>query len=238
MTRDQVVHAMDGNGIEKAIVQPFPGAPDAVQVHNEIAALGDSIGSRVLGLASVNPHMDHAKYQAEIRRCVDDLGFVGVKLHTLGHAVHPVSDDALVVFETAAALGIVVMVHTGPGMPFADPTHLLERARQFPDTPIVLAHAGASASPGSAIAVAKQCDNIYLEPSWCKATEVRAMINALGPDRVLFGTDTPENVRVELAKYEEIRLTEVEAAWVFGGTATAVFGLRSGVDAELPRGGA
>lgn len=230
VTEDQILEAIDRYEIDRIVVQPFPGAPDAAEVHDRIARLGESTGGRVVGLASLNPHVDRQVYEREIRRCVEDLGFVGAKLHTLGHAVHPLSEDASVVFDTAASLGIAVMVHTGPGMPFADPAFLIERADQYPDTPIVLAHAGASVSPTTAIAVARQCDNVFLEPSWCKASEVRSMVNALGSQRVMFGSDTPVNLRVEFAKYEEIGLTDADRTAVFATTAASVFRL------DLPTG--
>jgi predicted TIM-barrel fold metal-dependent hydrolase len=223
VTEDEVRRALDEYGIDRVIVQPFPGAPDPVGVHNRIADLAASTDGQVVGLASLNPHVERSDYEAEIRRCVEDLGFVGVKLHTLGHAVHPKSDDAQVVFETAAMLGVAVMVHTGPGMPFSDPALLIDRAVQFPETAIVLAHAGASVSPATAIAVARQCGNVYLEPSWCRAAEARAMINAIGAERVMFGSDTPINLRVEFAKYDEIGLTDDEKAAVFEVAATKAF---------------
>jgi len=76
---------------------------------------------RFLGIASINPHLGDACLK-EIRRCVENLGFVGVKLHTIGHAVLPTSRDALRVFELANELGVPVLVHTGTGIPFAQPS--------------------------------------------------------------------------------------------------------------------
>ena len=220
-----VLESMDSHGIALSIVQPYPGAPDARQVHDDIAALRESSGGRVVGLASFNPHRDQAEYFAEIERCVRTLGFVGVKLHTIGHAVDPGSADGETVFTTARELGVPVMVHTGPGLPFADPALLIARARAFPEVTVVLAHAGAAIVTGNAIAAAEVCDNIVLETSWCRPGDIAVMIARVGADRVMFGTDAPNNVSTEIAKYDALGLTAPVRAAVLGGTATRVFGL-------------
>jgi predicted TIM-barrel fold metal-dependent hydrolase len=153
------------------------------------------------------------------------LGFVGVKLHTIGHALDPGSTDASTVFRTAHQLGVPVMVHTGPGMPFADPSLLIARAREFPDVTIVLAHAGAAIVTGTAIAAAEVCDNIVLETSWCRPGDIGAMIARLGADRVMFGSDAPNNVSTEVAKYASLDLTPQQREAVLEGTARRVFHL-------------
>jgi predicted TIM-barrel fold metal-dependent hydrolase len=48
-----------------------------------------------------------------VERCVKELKFVGVKLHTIGHGVNPLTEDGDLVFATAFELGIPAMVHTG-----------------------------------------------------------------------------------------------------------------------------
>ena len=224
-TDEQVLTSMDVGDIGLAIVQPYPGAPDARQVHDDIAALAARSGGRIVGLASFNPHRDAGEYHTEIARCVNDLGFVGVKLHTIGHAVDPASADAETVFVTARELGIPVMVHTGPGLPFADPTLVLARARAFPEVTIILGHAGHGIVSGNAVAVAEVCDNIVLETSWCRPGDIGGMIQRLGPERVMFGTDSPSNVATELAKYASLGLDDDARSQVLEGTARRVFRL-------------
>jgi len=220
-----VLGVLEQHGVSRTIVQPYPGAPDVPATHDRIAALARASAGRVVGLASVNPHTDEADYFAEVARCVRELGFVGVKLHTIGHAVNPRGRDAEKVFETARQLGVPVMIHTGPGVPFADPGMVAPRARQFPDVTIVLAHAGAGIFTGSAIALAETFDNVVLETSWCKAPDIATMVALLGPRRVMFGSDHPGNVGPELAKYRAGGLGDAALAAVLGGTASEVFAL-------------
>src|SRR3954468_14645020 len=135
VSEDALLANLDRNGIDVAIVQPFPGAPEPRAVHDRIANLAAKHPGRIYGLASVNPHCEHDAYYREVERCVRELRFVGVKLHTIGHAVNPLSGDGQLVFDTARALGIPVMIHTGMGVPFALPTLALPRAREYPETP-------------------------------------------------------------------------------------------------------
>ncbi len=211
------------SGLQGAIIQPFPGAPDPVETHDRIAAFVADSDFSCWGLASLTPHQDEDAYKAEVRRCVQALGFVGVKLHTIGHAVNPGSTDAARIFEVAEELDIPVMVHTGDGIPFADPAAVLQRAREFPDVRVVLAHAGGSAFAGSAIAVAETSPNVYLETSWCKTPEIGMMIDRLGAERVMLGADLPFNIDPEVHKYRALRLSPRDEEAVFRGTASEVF---------------
>jgi predicted TIM-barrel fold metal-dependent hydrolase len=148
-----------------------------------------------------------------------------VKLHPLAHAVSPALPVSDVVFETASELGVPVMVHTGTGAPFALPSLLIRRARQFPALRIVLAHAGFAIYSEEAIVAAEVCDNIFLEPTWCIAGDIRRMVKTLGPERVMFGGDLPSNVPVELTKYRTLDFTDEERSWCLWRTAATVFGL-------------
>lgn len=115
-TEEDMMRRMDESGVDTTIVQPYPGAKEAAKTHDKIAELCAKNPGRFVGLASVSPHGNHDAYHREIERCVKDLHFVGVKLHTIGHGVNPLSEDGDFVFATAHELGIPAMVHTGAGV--------------------------------------------------------------------------------------------------------------------------
>lgn len=222
---DVILDVMEKNDIGGMIIQPYPGSPDLAGTHDRIAALTKQTNGRIRGLASVNPHQDEDTYFAEVERCVKELNFVGVKLHTIGHAINPRTSDAEKVFETARQLDIPVMVHTGPGIPFADPAMVAPRARQFPDVTIILGHAGHGMFTGGAISMAETFDNIVMETSWSRAPDIAMMVNHLGTRRVMLGTDHPGNVATELTKYRTGNLTAEQLEESMGKTATEVFKL-------------
>ena len=224
---DEVIRTMDENGIDVAILQPYPGAPDAIAVHNEIAELAKKCPGRIFGIASVNPRfLGKDKYFAEVERCIKDLGFVGVKLHTIGHAVSPVSEIGGWVFEAANKFEVPIQVHTGTGLPFALPSACIPQAMKYPDLPIVLLHAGWVIVSADAYITAKAYPNIYLETSWSVGAEIEWWVNELGAHRIMMGSDLPNNRAAELAKYRALNLTDEQFEQVLGGTAIDVYKLK------------
>lgn len=222
----EIVDCIARHELAHVLAMPFPGAPDGPAVHDRIAALGARTGGAVRGIVNVTPHQDPGAYRHEAERCVRELGFVALKLHTIGHAVEPDSRDGRLVFATAAALGVPVMVHTGGhGEPFASPAHCLPLARAHPEVTVVLAHAGMGVATRQAGIVAAECPNVVLETSWCPVLDTGWLISELGPERVMLGSDAIANVPVELAKFRALELSDAALARCLGGTAAEVFGL-------------
>lgn len=224
ITEELLLGTMAANGIDVTMVMPAAGA-DPRPAHDAIADLAEREAGRVFGIASIPPLLGEDIYVGELRRCVERLGFKAVKLHPQAHATSPVLPVADVVFRTAAELGIPVMVHTGTGAPFALPSLLIRRARQYPDLKIILAHAGFAVYTEEAIIAAEVCENIYLEPSWCLAGDIGKMVRLLGPERVMYGGDLPYNVPIELAKPQAAGLSPKETEWFLWRSARDVFDL-------------
>jgi len=222
---DDLLRVLDEQAVDQALVMPFPGAPDAAEAHDAIADLAHTSG-RVRGVVNLSPHVPAAAYAAEAERCVRALGFVALKLHTVGHAVDPMSRHGARVFAEARRLGVAVIVHTGGvGEPFASPSHCLPPARAFPDVPIVLAHAGMGVATREAGIVARECPNVWLEKSWCSVLDLRWLLDYVGPDRLMMGSDALENLPLELAKYRALGLDRARLERCLAGTAREVFKL-------------
>jgi predicted TIM-barrel fold metal-dependent hydrolase len=220
-----LLDTLERNAVDKALVMPFPGAADAAAVHDDIAALAHETG-RVAGIVNLNPHRDRAAYAAEAERCVRELGFVALKLHTVGHAVDPMSRDGAMVFEEATRLGVPVMIHTGGvGEPFASPSHCLPLARRFPETKVVLAHAGGGISTREAGIVAAECDNVWLETSWCSILDLLGLVEHVGAARLMMGSDSLENLPLAIQHYRSLGLDDAALDRCLGGPAAEVFGV-------------
>lgn len=210
-TEKEVIQAMDSYGVDVAIVQPFVDTPTidaARKLHDRIAKMSKENPKRIFGMISLNPHLEEEEFEKEVTRCVKDLGFVGIKLSPIAHACNPLSKDGMRVFEIADKLDIPVMVHTGSGIPFALPSLIIPIAKKFSHLKIVLAHSGGNISSQEALIVAKECENVYLEPSWVGIHTVKNWIKFLGAKRIMFGSDILENCPVELAKFKSMGLSE------------------------------
>jgi predicted TIM-barrel fold metal-dependent hydrolase len=69
---------------------------------------------------------------------------------------------------------------------------------------VILAHAGFAIYTPEAAAVAQECPNIFLETSWCTPQAIGLLLRTLEPGRVMFGSDLPVNLPVELAKVDAV----------------------------------
>ena len=83
-------------------------------------------------------------------------GVVALKITPIAHACHPSSKDAYYVYEVCRELKVPLMIHTGNGIPFADPTSVYQGAKDHPDVPVILAHAGSESFNQQARLLAKK----------------------------------------------------------------------------------
>jgi len=215
------------NGINVTLVQPGTAHDlrTAQAQHDAIADLARRHPGRFHGIANPSPYLPEKEYTREVRRCVRDLGFRGVKLHPYAHGVNPLGRSGRRVFALADELGLPVMVHTGSGLPWSAPSLLGPIAAEHPQLKIVAAHAGGMMMAGEAGLLAAQHDNVCLEPSWVGGFVVREWVRRLGPQRIMFGSDHADNAAAELVKLRSADLSEEELSWVLGRTAAVVFGL-------------
>ena len=116
-TEEELLRRMDENGVDATIVQPYPGVKDAPETHDRIAELCVKHPGRFFGLASVSPHGNHEAYRREMERCIRDLHFVGIKLHTIGHGVNPLSEDGDFVFQPLTNWGFPLWSTRVPASP-------------------------------------------------------------------------------------------------------------------------
>jgi uncharacterized protein (TIGR03086 family) len=124
----------------------------------------------------------------DVRRRLEH-GAVGLKLHPSYDEYPADAPDLDPFLEVAADAGVPVTVHTAPGP--SDPDLIRKLAERFPAVPFVLYHTFLGLPEGRRRAArhAQQLANLHLETSWCRADEVLRLIDEVGADRVLFGSD-------------------------------------------------
>jgi predicted TIM-barrel fold metal-dependent hydrolase len=226
-TEEQLLSAMDANGVETLMLQPGIVTPNQRKAHERIRDFALAHPGRVYGIACFSPYLEEGEYSRLVRWTVKELGFKGVKMHPYAFCHSPGHPAAEKIFRAAAEFDIPVMIHTGNGVPNALPSLCLPAARKHPDLKIILAHAGGGMYAAEATIVAQECPNVYLETSWVPIYELQAMVNKLGPERILFGSDLANNIPVELAKYRSLGLSEDALGWCLGKTARKLFKLDS-----------
>jgi len=216
------------HGCDVTILQPGEThrLEDARKEHDDIALACREHPGTFYGMANPAPHLQGTQYEDEIKRCVEELGFVGIKLNTVAGATAPGSKDGMKVFAQAALHGIPVMVHTGDG-PLSHPCSLVPVARKFDTVKIIMAHAGGKSLGCEVPLVMETCANLYVETSGGSPQAVRQACRREQGRRAMFGCDHAGRYRQEYAKIAELKLNDEVRERVLGGTATEVFGLRA-----------
>ncbi|SIS19499.1 Predicted metal-dependent hydrolase, TIM-barrel fold [Natronorubrum thiooxidans] len=228
-TVDSVIEAMDENGVDATILQPLGGDNDksVAETHDQIYEASQEHEGRIFGTAAVNPHLGTEFVHEEITRCVQELDFKYVKLHTLAWGVDPTTDIAYDVFDACVENDVPVMVHTGPhGMPFSVPGMYMPVAEDYPELDIVFAHmGGAYTLAQEAIFMAERYDNIYLDTTLVLNMYLKRAMEAVGADRIMMAAEHSSNIPVALTKVDCIGATEEQKAKILGGTAVDFYDL-------------
>lgn len=225
ITDTKLLDFMNRNDIDLALVMPHAVTDDPLIAHEDVVDLCQRFPNRFFGIANFSPLLDEGEYRRAVTRFVREHGFVALKLNPMQHLASPLMPNSDKVFDTAADLGVPVIVHTGLGIPWSLPSLCIPQARRHPGLPIILAHAGYSVYTAEAYVAASECANIYLEPSWCSIHDLKWLIQKIGSERILFGSDQPENVPIELAKYHALELDEQTLEDCLWRTAQKVFKL-------------
>jgi predicted TIM-barrel fold metal-dependent hydrolase len=74
--------------------------------------------------------------------------------------------------------------------------------------------------------IAKEYENVFIEPSWLNIYNIKVVLEALGPTRLMFSSDMPANIPVELAKYKTLTDDSEILEQLLSRTAMDVFKLK------------
>lgn len=216
-------------GIDLTVLQPalVHTLEEVREQHDAIYDFAKRHPGKFLGMANPNPHLPDDVYVAEVTRCVRELGFIGVKIHTAAHGVDPSGRDGRRVFQVARDLNIPVMIHTGAGIPFANPSSILPVAREYGDVPIVLAHCGMMVMASEMLSVFQLCPNVYADITWTGGFLLKHWVSEVGAHRFLFGTDHADNCGTELAKVRTCGLSDEAQEWILSKSAMQVYNFGS-----------
>lgn len=222
---DDLLLDMDRLGIDKSLLIPFPVVEDESETHEEIGRAVGGHRDRFAGAACLNPFCPEHEYRDKVRRCREEYGFVALKLQPQYQALNPLLDRNRFVFETAIENNLPLIWHTGSGIPYALPSLLMLPAREYPDLCLVLSHCGGGGLLlGEAMTAAAFCPNVYLELSSLMPNHILEVLQRITPDRLMIGSDLPENAEIEFAKILSLPVTEDTKREILAGTALRVFG--------------
>lgn len=250
---EKLIQRLDETGIDRQVVFPVDWGlglgdpPVGIEEYNERIADLQARDDRIIGFAGVDPRRPNAVDLVET--AFDDWGLQGLKLHpTAGFHLH--AGETYRVLDLADRRGLPVLTDSGPiGAPlyskYSDPRHVDEVLTEFPALDLIVAHMSLGWWRDLlAIAEMKRATRLRVDLSgWQERVEdqpeqfaraVRGFIDAIGADRVHWGTDDPvfdpvypkeewiEYVRGLADREERPTFTDEEIEQVLGGGAMAL----------------
>ncbi len=191
--------ALDGAGVQRALVSAWWGPEGPLLTNDDVAALVAAYPDRLKGIASVDLSrpMDAVR---ELRRRVTEDGFRGLRLLPWLWELPPDDRRYYPLYAECVELGVPFCLQvgqTGPLMPseFGRPIPHLERvALDFPELTIVAGHIGA---PWTAemVFMARKFENVYIDTSAYRPSrypvELLGLLKGRGARKVLFGSNWP-----------------------------------------------
>jgi predicted TIM-barrel fold metal-dependent hydrolase len=205
---DRWVAELDRHQVARAaLIASIPGDEESV------AAAIARHPSRLVGFFMLNPSAADAAER--LLRALSDWKLRAVCLFPAMHHYRLDDERVTATFEVAASRGAAVFVHCGVltvgvrkrlnlpspfNLRLGDPLTLATVAARFPKVPVIIPHFGAGFLR-EALMAADQCPNIHLDTSstnsWVKyhpgltlEAVMRQALEVVGPDRLLFGTDS------------------------------------------------
>ena len=230
-------------GVDFGLALGEPEVP-IQEVNRRLADFRDDHADRIWAFATIDPRRQGAA--DHIETALGDWDMDGLKLHPTAGFYHH-DKETYRVLEVAQRHGVPMLTDTGPIFAplyskYSHPENLDEVLSDFPDLDVIAAHMSFEWWRDlHAVAVNKVNTKLHVDISgWqerCKerpeefATAVRWLMDAVGSDRMLFGTDDPafdpvhpkeewlDNVRALADREAEPTFTDVEIDRLLGQNA-------------------
>jgi len=227
------IKMMDAAGVNKTLISAWYKQSTAMISNDEVADFVSQAPDRLVGVGSadITRPMEAVR---EIHRCVEDLGFVAIRVLPWLWELPPTDPHFYPVYVACCELGVPYCTqigHTGPLMSseVGRPIYLDRVALDFPELTIVAGHIGYPWTD-EAIAVATKHENVHIDTSaYTAARYPKALVDYLrshGRHKVMFGTNYPMITPAKcLEDLDQLGLDDETAALFLGGNAARVFGL-------------
>jgi predicted TIM-barrel fold metal-dependent hydrolase len=237
---DDLVQAMDEAGVDRAVCFTWPFADPALcaEGNDYLAAAVRRFPDRLVGFGCVQPADPGAA--REVERCAR-LGLRGLGELNADAQGWSLQDDAVIAPVVAASVANALpwtlhcsepVGHTYPGKGTATPDRVAGLAERHGDLRVIGAHLGgglpfyAHMPEVRALCRANLWFDTAAVPFLYDAGAYRSVIDMVGADRLLFGSDHPLlRAPRYLDTFATLQLSDGERSALLGATATALLDL-------------
>jgi len=254
---EMLLAEMDEAGIDTSVIFPVDfglelGDPEISikEVNRHYAELARKQPDKLISFASVDPRREGAADLFET--CVTEWGMRGLKLHPCS-GFYPNQKEVYPLLEIAQHNQLPVIIHSGSMMvplrsKYSQTIHLDDLGVDFPDLPIIAAHAGGMFGYQQMLSLMSIKLNFMADISawqiyamrdytgFCRA--LRKLLDFTEPERIFFGSDSP-SFRSIMSNTDWVQLirnlpykspdgtafTEDEIELIMGGNAKKLLGL-------------
>lgn len=192
-TAAAMVARMDRVGIDVLCISSHTALySDFAAGNDETAAAVEAFPTRLVGAVVLNAHYPEA-IGPELDRCLAHGGFRMIKLHSSLHKFHLDADEAETIWSEAEQRNLPVLVHSWSGSADCGFDPCDHVAGAHPDVRLLLGHSLAPDGYPDACRLVEAHPHVYLETATSTVNfgQLDYMVDRIGPDRILFGSDTP-----------------------------------------------
>ncbi len=225
---DAMIESMDAIGVDMCICSPHRAiGPDYRAGNEEVIEAADRFPGRILPYITMNPYYPISETEAEIEKWHSQGRIVGFKIHPSFAKYAADGDGYRPVWEHADAHQLTVLSHSAAGCEHGSPPKLAELAKRYPSSNVLVAHSASSWDMiEAATEAAKAHENVFLDlcgsPLLFGALE--SMVESVGAERILFGTDLPFiDPRPGLGRVAFSRLSDDDKRKILGLNAKRIF---------------
>jgi len=219
-----IINAMDVAGIKKFFFSHMDCmTANFNEAHDEMYETIKKFPSRFYAYISPFPHSKKSVKDEVIKRVAQ--GFSGVKLHSANGFPYN-SEEYDDCYKIADDLCFPMLFHIwGKKDDFND---IREISKKYPNTSILMAHAGAANEAGY-IKIAKECKNVYLELAYSVSPRglVKRLVDAVGAKKIIWGSDCYFfDMHQQLGKVVGARISDEEKILILAENAKRILAKR------------
>lgn len=225
-------HSMEEAGVDYSVVLPVVTNPSHFKSVNRFA--GEVNGRKgIISFGGIHP--DSTDYKEELKE-IQRMGLKGIKLHPDYQNVYFDDIRYVRIVEYAAELGLYSVVHAGVDIGYPNPVHCtpkhvenLMKEIGEEKLPLILAHTGGWKLWDEVEGLLAGRD-IFFDISFSLGVieddQFMRIVKNHGPEKILFGTDSPWSGAKETIDYlKKLPLTEEEQQLILYKNACVLLGI-------------
>jgi uncharacterized protein len=161
---------------------------DLRKVNQALSRFNQEFVGRVYAWATVSPALEENQLRSEIRYAIEELQLHGLKFLPICQGVSLVNTGFEIVAQEAIDLNVPLTTHDG-SPEYCSAIQVAYYARKHPKLRVLSAHAGLRELWPDLIDAARNLTNLYICLSGPTQWGLQTLYDALGPEKLLFGSD-------------------------------------------------